>query len=286
MMTAVTAGIRNAGTADITRHIPFAATVCLMSAHTWFRQHLLAGGKAVVAVAVFRVEKNANYTTMCNYHLRDRNLSLKAKGLLSLFLSLPDEWHYSTRGVAAICKEGVDSVNSTLRELEEYGYLTRSQKRLENGRMGEIEYVIYEMPDGAVPDADFPGTGSPYTENPDTAESCTENPREINKDRTSKERSSTEIINKRESKRPVRHRYGQYQNVLLSDEEMEKMKSEFPNDYQSRIERLSEYMASTGKIYKNHLATIRSWARHDGQKPQEKKTYDHGNYQFSAGESL
>ena len=73
----------------------------------------------MVAVAVFRVEKNANYTTMCNYHLRDRNLSLKAKGLLSLFLSLPDEWHYSTRGVAAICKEGVDSVNSTLRELEE-----------------------------------------------------------------------------------------------------------------------------------------------------------------------
>ncbi|MBR3403016.1 MAG: helix-turn-helix domain-containing protein, partial [Parasporobacterium sp.] len=74
--------------------------------------------------------------------------------------------------------------------------------------------------------------------------------------------------------------------VLLSDEEMEKMKNEFPNDYQSRIERLSEYMASTGKIYKNHLATIRSWARRDGQKPQEKKTYDHGNYQFSAGESL
>ena len=237
-------------------------------------------------MAVFRVEKNTNYTTMCNYHLRDQNLSLKAKGLLSLFLSLPDEWHYSTRGVASICKEGVDSVNSTLRELEEYGYLTRSQKRRENGRMGETEYVIYEMPDGAVPDADFPGTGSPYTENPDTAESCTENPKEINKDRTSKEKSSTEINNKRESKRQVRHRYGQYQNVLLSDEELEKMKSEFPNDYQSRIERLSEYMASTGKIYKNHLATIRSWARRDGQKKQEKKTYDHGNYQFSAGESL
>ncbi len=138
-------------------------------------------------MAVFRVEKNANYTTMCNYHLRDQNLSLKAKGLLSLFLSLPDEWHYSTRGVAAICKEGVDSVNSTLRELEEYGYLTRSQKRLENGRMGEIEYVIYEMPDGALPDADFPGTGSPYTENPDTAESCTENPREIKIEQVKKE---------------------------------------------------------------------------------------------------
>ena len=68
-------------------------------------------------MAVFRVEKNSNYTTMCNYHLRDQNLSLKAKGLLSLFLSLPDAWHYSIRGIVAISKEGVDSVNSTLREL-------------------------------------------------------------------------------------------------------------------------------------------------------------------------
>ena len=136
-------------------------------------------------MAVFRVEKNSNYTTMCNYHLRDQNLSLKAKGLLSLFLSLPDAWHYSIRGIVAISKEGVDSVNSALRELEECGYLIRSQKRLENGRMGEIEYVIYEIPEGADPDADFPGTGSPYTENPDTVLSDPENPRGINKDKTS-----------------------------------------------------------------------------------------------------
>ena len=242
-------------------------------------------------MAVFRVEKNTNYTTMCNYHLRDRNLSLKAKGLLSLFLSLPDEWHYSVRGVAAICKEGVDSVNSGLRELEEAGYLSRSQKRQDNGRMGEIEYVIYELPDGVSPDAaasdtGVPDTGQPHTENPDTVESDPENPGEINKVRTSKEETSTEIINKRESKRPVRHRYGQYQNVLLTDEEMEKLMNEFPNDYKNRIERLSEYMASTGKIYKNHLATIRSWARRDGQKTQEKKGYGHENYQFAAGESL
>lgn len=237
-------------------------------------------------MAVFRVEKNSNYTTMCNYHLRDQNLSLKAKGLLSLFLSLPDAWHYSIRGIVAISKEGVDSVNSALRELEECGYLIRSQKRLENGRMGEIEYVIYEIPEGADPDADFPGTGSPYTENPDTVLSDPENPRGINKDKTSTERTNTEINKKRESKRPVRHRYGQYQNVLLSDEEVEKLMNEFPNDYQNRIERLSEYMASTGKVYKNHLATMRSWAKRDNRKSQESKSYDHGNYQFSAGDSL
>ena len=87
----------------------------------------------------------------------------------------------------------------------------------------------------------------------------------------------------------MRHKYGQYQNVLLSDEEMEKLMREFPNDYQSRIDRLSEYMASTGRIYKNHLATIRSWAKRDEEKAQAgkpAKQYDHGNYQFAAGDSL
>jgi ribosomal protein S18 len=67
---------------------------------------------------------------------------------------------------------------------------------------------------------------------------------------------------------------------------MEKLMKEYPNDYQKRIERLSEYMASTGRIYKNHLATIRSWAKWDEEKARQAKQYDHGNYQFAAGESL
>lgn len=73
-------------------------------------------------------------------------------------------------------------------------------------------------------------------------------------------------------KHNIRHKYGEYQNVLLSDEEMEKLNREFPNDYQQRIERLSEYIASTGKSYKNHLATIRSWARKDKPKEEEQKS--------------
>lgn len=69
----------------------------------------------------------------------------------------------------------------------------------------------------------------------------------------------------------IRHKYGAYKNVLFTDEDFEKLKTEFPNDYEERIERLSEYMASTGKSYKNHLATIRNWARRDNQsKPAEK----------------
>ena len=69
-------------------------------------------------MAVFRVERTRDYTVMCNHHLKDSNLSLKAKGLLSMMLSLPDEWNYTTRGLAAICKEGVDAIGKTLKELE------------------------------------------------------------------------------------------------------------------------------------------------------------------------
>ena len=98
----------------------------------------------MVEIAVFRVEKNANYTTMCNYHLRDQTLSLKAKGLLSMLLSLPDSWHYSVRGLAAISLEGVDGILTGLKELESHGYLERRQLRQPNGRLGQTEYVIFE----------------------------------------------------------------------------------------------------------------------------------------------
>ena len=78
-------------------------------------------------MAVFRVEKNHNYTVMSNYHLRDTRLTLKAIGLLSKMLSLTDEWDYTTRGLAAICKEGVDAIGAALKELESHGYLVRRQ---------------------------------------------------------------------------------------------------------------------------------------------------------------
>lgn len=443
-------------------------------------------------MAIFRVEKNTNYTTMCNYHLRDRNLSLKAKGLLSLFLSLPDEWHYSVRGIASICKEGVDSVNGGLRELEDYGYLVRMQTRKENGQMGEIEYVIREMPlrqeawespqkgesrrgvkdahgdykdfqggaggrigvkgdpcttrpsgrrdngkgmrqqiadipqperfgarnlqDGSpepeipdpfyqeagdpqtgyqelenpqdgqsnsvgqwtgelnagnccpgqsdeggrypgqsnegsrhpgqsdsrqmetgnpyegnlsswtsqagrlaltVPDPDLTGpenpesrnpnpgsprsaepctensrSADPHTENPQPEEPCTENPYTATPNtedpaRINKEKRNKELNNKRERGRhaPERRRYGRYGNVLLSEKEVEELMTEFPWDYQQRIERLSEYMESTGRFYKNHLATIRSWAGQDRKKDRQ-KPYGPEIYQYSPEESL
>ena len=97
-------------------------------------------------MAVFRVEHIHNYTVMSNHHLRDKRLSLKAKGLLSMALSLPDSWEYSVRGLAAICKESVDAIRAAVRELEAAGYIIRRQKRGENGRIIDIEYIIYEKP--------------------------------------------------------------------------------------------------------------------------------------------
>ena len=102
-------------------------------------------------MAVFRVQKTQNYTIMSNHHLRNKALSLKAKGLLSLMLSLPEDWDYTTRGLASICKEGVDSVCATVRELEAAGYIIRRRIRDKNGQMRGMEYTVLEQTSLAVP---------------------------------------------------------------------------------------------------------------------------------------
>ena len=89
-------------------------------------------------MAVFRIEKTRDYTVMSNHHLKDRTLTLKSKGLLSMMLSLPDEWNYTTRGLAAICREGVDSIGAALKELENHGYIRRTQLRDEKGKITDL----------------------------------------------------------------------------------------------------------------------------------------------------
>ena len=103
-------------------------------------------------MAVYRVNKNRGYTVMANFHLRDKNLSLKAVGLLSKMLSFNDGWQFSTRGLSAICKEGPDAILSALRELENYGYLVRHQARDEKGRMSSMVFEIYEKPQEGLPE--------------------------------------------------------------------------------------------------------------------------------------
>jgi len=102
-------------------------------------------------MAVFRIEKARDYTVMSNYHLRDMSLSLKAKGLLSLMLSLPENWDYTMKGLARICKDGIDSISGGIRELEAHGYLIRARVRGANGQLGSIEYTILEQPKAPSP---------------------------------------------------------------------------------------------------------------------------------------
>lgn len=89
-------------------------------------------------MGIFRVEKVKDYTTISNYHLRDKGLSLKAKGLLTMILALPEDWNFTIRGLSAICKEGVESIGTALKELEKGGYLVRKRVRGADGRMNDI----------------------------------------------------------------------------------------------------------------------------------------------------
>lgn len=130
-------------------------------------------------MGVFRVEKNTNYTVISNYHLRDKNLSLKSIGLLSLILSLPDEWDYSQAGLAAICKDGEDSIRTSLKELEKYGYLIRERERDESGKMKGMIYHIFEVPKNAKKEEKVikkPKKKKPTLENPTLVSPAFEHP--------------------------------------------------------------------------------------------------------------
>ena len=142
-------------------------------------------------MAVFRIERTRDYTVMSNHHLRNANLSLKAKGLLSMMLSLPEDWNYTTRGLAKICKEGVDAIGAALRELEAAGYIVRHKLRDRQGRISDTEYVIYEQPQPKNPDMSQPDTASPDTENPDMVKPDTEKPAELNIEKSNTEKSIT-----------------------------------------------------------------------------------------------
>ena len=186
-------------------------------------------------MAVFRIDKTRDYTVMANFHLRDTSLSLKAKGLLSLMLSLPENWDYTTKGLAQICKDGVDSICATLKELEKAGYIQRRRVRNEMGRLTDLEYTILEKPivpapaeespdpkqtAQAEPQPDFPEQASPHLEKPQRenpvvvnpvlvspdvdspnqvsphlASPQLENPAQLNTNTSSKEKLNTDLSN-------------------------------------------------------------------------------------------
>lgn len=149
-------------------------------------------------MAVFRVDKTRDYTVMSNHHLRNTSLSLKAKGLLSLMLSLPDNWDYTTKGLARICKDGVDSICAGVLELEKQGYVVRERVRSSNGQLGAIEYTILEQPREPEPrrekpERENPVQVNPVLENPVLGTPEQENPAQLNIDITSTEKSKNKI---------------------------------------------------------------------------------------------
>ena len=121
-------------------------------------------------MAVFRVERNKGYTVMSNHHLRNKELSLKAKGLLSQMLSLPEDWDYTLKGLSLINREKIDAIREAIKELERAGYIVRSRERDEKGRLRGADYVIFEQPQPPTPDL-------PTLENP-----TLDNPTQLNKD--------------------------------------------------------------------------------------------------------
>ena len=150
-------------------------------------------------MAVFRIEKTRDYTVMSNYHLRDRSLSLKAKGLLSLMLSLPEDWDYTMKGLARICKDGIDSSSGGIRELEAHGYLVRARVRGANGQLGSIEYTILEQPkepaQTPAPVREKPIRENPVQANPMLDAPIQENHAQLNKEESSNYPSRTDLSN-------------------------------------------------------------------------------------------
>lgn len=138
-------------------------------------------------MAVFRVERTRDYTVMSNYHLKDKRLTLKSKGLLSQMLSLPDDWDYTLSGLSVINRESKDAIRSALNELEAAGYIRRRQTTDASGKFSSNEYIIYERPEEPEPSLENPTTEKPMTEKPSSG-----NPTQLNTKKSITDLSSTD----------------------------------------------------------------------------------------------
>ena len=183
---------------------------------------------------VFRVEKTNSYTVMSNHHLRNPDLTLKAKGLLSLMLSLPENWDYTLKGLSCICRENVDAIRTAVWELEKAGYITRRQGRDEKGKMTAIEYTIYEFPQPPKPKK--PVLENPISDNPTTEIPVSENPTQLNKDRSTKDLLNTDVSStysipfQKEAAAPQERKGNGYTNMdaVRAYEEVIKENIEYP----------------------------------------------------------
>ena len=216
-------------------------------------------------MAVFRIEKTRDYTVMANHHLRNTALSLKAKGLLSLMLSLPEDWDYTTKGLARICRDGVDSICATVRELEDAGYIIRERVRNANGRLGSIEYTILEQPrppepKPGKPERENPVQVKPVLDSPVLGKPEQENPAQLNTKGSSKQISNTDSSSTEESN-PIQsspqspagaNRIGRdwmreresYRELILENIEYDHLCREFTT-YREDLDEIVELMVET-----------------------------------------
>ena len=199
-------------------------------------------------MAVIRVNNTKGFTVMSNYHFQDKEISLKAKGLLGLMLSLPSNWDYSVNGLVAIVKENKAAVQTTLKELEEHKYLKRTRVQDETGRFDYI-YDIYEKPYDKLPCTENQCTDIQCTE-----VQCTENQPQINTNKQS--------TNKQNTKEKSKRKYGEYQHVLLTDKEHTHLVELYGSSLDEHIKILDEYIETSGKSYKNHSLVLQKWV-HD-----------------------
>lgn len=252
-------------------------------------------------MTAIRVMKNTNYTVMCNYHLKDTSISLKAKGLLSMILSLPEGWRMSVEGLVQICLESETAVKSGLAELKKAGYLTVHKIMpgdSESGRI-EYEYIFREIPDRAEQDMENQGVVCTEQggENQGVEIQAVENVPQLNKDNKIKiiyntpynppstssqgdyspaceepcpERSDATPAKKQKGRKPEKHKYGEHRNVLLSDKELDALKEQYPEDYLQKIEALSRYIWERRKKYADHYRTLIKWLREDADKPKDR----------------
>ena len=171
-----------------------------------------------------KIHKDQNYTAMFNYHLQNKEMSLKAKGLLSLMYSLPDNWTYSIEGLASISKEGVDCISQTLREIEKFGFIKRTRIRDEKGRLRSADYDVYDRPIWAKPILENPGQVNPEQDNPEQ-----EKPGLLNTNKQNTKEINTDYINN--SSYLFLSAESEAQNVDNSDEMRKDEKDQSP--YQS-----------------------------------------------------
>lgn len=220
----------------------------------------------MIEISVIRVIKNRNYTVMSNTHLKDKRLSLKAIGLLSVVLSLPDDWHYTVNGLVGIVKDGERAVNGALSELKENGYL-RIEKLYPNkdGRNKiEYQYIFSETPQDLqnVPlEQDIQNVGLHNVGLQDVGLQNVGTYKDTNKQNTNKLNTNTQS----------KHKYGEYQHVLLTDKEHTHLLDLYGDSLDEHIKILDEYIETSGKKYKNHSLVIQKWVHDEWMKRNKDK---------------